>query len=629
MARTRGRRAQRAWAALIASATAIGGLTAGGLPAFADSSASAPVISEHAAVAASAGVYRLPLAEGTVVAVVHEPSGRAVPLRVDAGSTVVAAATGWIRGLLDSDAPGADWVWIEHPNGEYSKYASFDLAPGRAPGEGITAGGELGRTAAPALVWEVVAPAGDGLEWSTVDGAAANAVRVAPRVCDLPRGELRAGRHLAAACRHTAPTAVLPPGPIVVDEGAEVVLDGSGSVDPDGAPLFHRWTAAPFDLPSQARVRFDTSDDLRGIVSLTVHDQVEALADTVSRDLVVRNVPPSVTAVAGGADEGGVGTVRATVTDPGADTLSAQIEWGDGTAPQPVTIAQLEAGVDHAYGDDGDYPVTVTVTDDDGGVGAHAVALRIANLAPAVELRVAGEAVLPGGAFAVLAPGGKAAATARATDAGSDDLVVTWSNGLGRTFLREGGTRDAPLSPAGAAVSATAGTEVQAIGPGIVLLGARVADDDGGVTDVSVRVLVTGTDAVTRSRSRWIQELSGAVSSDLTPAAGGAYLAVADAASSVFSEIHPVTTPGEATAMLSPRDDDPRTQARAELLCAWLAFASGAVSWDSPVSTGPGASVSFAALVTEAEAAISAPATSDARLRDLGADLSRVSSPAE
>jgi hypothetical protein len=88
----------------------------------------------------SYGVYRLPFADGTSVFVsrdhlTHTPA----PMRLDLVGTggggnyaVVAAADGTIRAIVDTNTTSCpsctaanNYVWIEHPNGEWTKYTHF------------------------------------------------------------------------------------------------------------------------------------------------------------------------------------------------------------------------------------------------------------------------------------------------------------------------------------------------------------------------------------------------------------------------------------------------------------------------------------------------------------------------
>lgn len=92
----------------------------------------------------SSGIYRVPYADGTDVNISRDHITHApAPLRLDMSGTggnggpytIVAAADGWIRALVDfhsgccSGLSGCsdcnNYVWIQHTNGEWTKYTHF------------------------------------------------------------------------------------------------------------------------------------------------------------------------------------------------------------------------------------------------------------------------------------------------------------------------------------------------------------------------------------------------------------------------------------------------------------------------------------------------------------------------
>ncbi len=393
-----------------------------------------PAQAAHGTDVLGQGIYRIPYVDGTAMSVgrddhTHTPVNR-YDLNGGAGTQIVAAASGWIRGsacqrpgetgpagdglcIIDhhgedfglGDGLAADgvtaqddtlehscgnnlpgntvvgacsdhnnYVWIEHPNGEWTKYTHFQTgsvsALGHVPGAWVDAGdvlgleGDVGQATAgdgvsPAfhLHFELAAPNNPAVDltWGSLGGGINNGQNFVPVICDIAPGRFVAGdAWVAAPCANVPPTADAG-GPYDVDEGSSVVLDGTGSTDPDGNPLTYLWSPADrLDDPSLAQPTYSGLDDTVDAVTLTVYDQVEQLDDSDSTTVTVHNVAPTVVVTGDTIDEGGTATVSATVSDPGTmDTHTATIDWGDGPAAVPVSLAALASGVTHPYGDNG------------------------------------------------------------------------------------------------------------------------------------------------------------------------------------------------------------------------------------------------------------------------------------
>ncbi len=117
-------------------------------------------------------------------------------------------------------------------------------------------------------------------------------------------------------------------------------------------------------------------------VTVTVTDDDGAVgSDTLL--IGVANVAPTVNAGPAGTTVEGTPFLRtASFTDPGADSWSATVDYGDGAGPQTVSIA---LALSHTYADDGTYTVTICVTDDDGGIGCAGFVVTVSNAAPVVD----------------------------------------------------------------------------------------------------------------------------------------------------------------------------------------------------------------------------------------------------
>jgi Ca2+-binding RTX toxin-like protein len=159
-----------------------------------------------------------------------------------------------------------------------------------------------------------------------------------------------------------------PGGPYEVDEGATVSLDGTGST---GEGLAHTWSPAErLDDPSAAEPTLTGIDDGTETIGLAVanHHGIQASAET---EVTTRNVAPVAGAISAEATARTL-SLESILTDAGAaDTHTARVDWGDGTTAEAATVEQAAGRATvtatHEYAEAGEYTVTVTVADDDGG----------------------------------------------------------------------------------------------------------------------------------------------------------------------------------------------------------------------------------------------------------------------
>ncbi|WP_442484114.1 PKD domain-containing protein [Aeoliella sp. SH292] len=149
------------------------------------------------------------------------------------------------------------------------------------------------------------------------------------------------------------------------------------------------------------------ADDGVYTVTVTVTDDNGGVASQ-SFTVTVGNVAPTLTVSPNqNVNEGSLLTLTniGQISDPGysnidppsSETFTYSINWGDGTAADTgnATIDQIGSeGVptlasfdgSHTFADDGVYTVTVTVTDDDGGVASQSFTVTIGNVAPTLTV---------------------------------------------------------------------------------------------------------------------------------------------------------------------------------------------------------------------------------------------------
>ncbi|HEX8903696.1 MAG TPA: PKD domain-containing protein, partial [Longimicrobiaceae bacterium] len=166
-------------------------------------------------------------------------------------------------------------------------------------------------------------------------------------------------------------------GPYTGLEGSPVTLDASGSSDPDGDVLTYAWDFGDGTTGTGVKPQHTYADNGNYIVTVTVTDPAGAEA-TATTSVTVMNVAPTVAAFAGGTIlPHETFTSSGSFTDPGADSWTATVDYGDGSGEQPLALSGNTFSLSHTYAGAGSYTVTVTVTDDDGAPASKTATVTV------------------------------------------------------------------------------------------------------------------------------------------------------------------------------------------------------------------------------------------------------------
>jgi hypothetical protein len=237
-------------------------------------------------------------------------------------------------------------------------------------------------------------------------------------------------------------------------------------------------------------------------ISITVTDDDGGSAATTLQ-VDIRNVAPSLELSSPTSiDEGEDVTLAVSSTDRGSDDITIDVDWGDGTtdkrihyndgvAPDPplsplgIFPFSINDAISHTYGDNGQYDVTVTASDDDGGSITKTIVIGVRNLPPTII--AFGPIVVDENTLAEF--------IATAEDPGSDDLIFRWLWSLGPTFVNthfnDGVGPDPYPSPGGNFPFTAVDVSSHIYGDdGNFTVELTVIDDDGAIAFYTTQVIV-------------------------------------------------------------------------------------------------------------------------------------------
>jgi len=160
-------------------------------------------------------------------------------------------------------------------------------------------------------------------------------------------------------------------GPTTGWEGAAVELSGAGSTDPDGDVLSYSWDFGDGTVGEGVTPAHVYADNGLYQVTLTVTDPYGATS-TASHVVLVSNVAPTVGALPSATLlPGELYSAAGTFVDPGLDSWSATVDYGDGSGARALALTGRSFSLAYVYRTAGSYTVGVTVADDDGDVGVR------------------------------------------------------------------------------------------------------------------------------------------------------------------------------------------------------------------------------------------------------------------
>ncbi|DAC72063.1 MAG TPA: hypothetical protein DSN98_07105 [Thermoplasmata archaeon] len=168
-------------------------------------------------------------------------------------------------------------------------------------------------------------------------------------------------------------------GPYVSQECNSILLNASGSSDPESDPLAYRWNinGAWIENYYYPYMEWTWFDDFSGVVTLEVSDGSLTAVDTA--EVTVSNVPPEILSVNGPTEVlveteflllvnffDGMSDPRFKIAS--LDTYTATFSWDDGSSTVlSLGVDEFWVNVSHSYSERGVYHIIISIVDDNGG----------------------------------------------------------------------------------------------------------------------------------------------------------------------------------------------------------------------------------------------------------------------
>ncbi|MFN2636948.1 MAG: DNA/RNA non-specific endonuclease, partial [Gemmatimonadaceae bacterium] len=248
----------------------------------------------------------------------------------------------------------------------------------------------LGKVAIPDSTWKiaVITPAGAGLQaggtlpanttvmavnMPNVQGIKSNDWRI--YLTTVAKIERSTGYNFLALItesiqcrvegRNCSPTAHITGGSsATIDEGQALTFSGATSTDPDPTDILSMtWTVNGTTVATGETLNYTFANDGTYRVELSVNDNAGGTS-SASVTISVRNVAPTILAFAGATIlRSETYTATGSFTDPGADSWTGSVNYGDGDATPPISLSGKSFTLAHTYTSPGTFTVTVSVGD--------------------------------------------------------------------------------------------------------------------------------------------------------------------------------------------------------------------------------------------------------------------------